>query len=84
MTLAYTGLRPTTSTTSSTQSACPRPRWPPGPTCRSSRPSIWRRRRSIDLIVFSYGYMDEIAAEIRGEMSVRPDLVSLLDLLRPA
>jgi SAM-dependent methyltransferase len=35
-----------------------------------------------DLIVFSYGYIDEIRDQIRGELDTQPELVSVLDLLR--
>jgi hypothetical protein len=35
-----------------------------------------------DLIVFSYGYLDEIAAQVRDEVRSQPRLVSVLDLLR--
>jgi hypothetical protein len=35
-----------------------------------------------DLIVFSYGYLDEIAAQVQDEVRSQPRLVSVLDLLR--
>jgi hypothetical protein len=35
-----------------------------------------------DLIVFSYGYIDEIRDQIRAELDTQPELVSVLDLLR--
>ena len=35
-----------------------------------------------ELIVFSYGYFDEIEEQVRNEMSSQPRLVSVLDLLR--
>lgn len=35
-----------------------------------------------DLIVFSYGYFDEIAAEVRSLVGEGPRLVSMLDLLK--
>ena len=35
-----------------------------------------------DLIVFSYGYMDEISEQVENELQCSPRLVSVLDLLR--
>ena len=35
-----------------------------------------------DLVVFSYGYIDEIEEQVRGELRSPPRLVSVLDLLR--
>lgn len=36
-----------------------------------------------ELIVFSYGYMDEIRAQLEHELPIVPRLTSVLDLLRP-
>ena len=36
------------------------------------------------LIVFSYGYLDEIREQVHAELDSRPRLVSVLDLLRPS
>lgn len=37
-----------------------------------------------ELIVFSYGYLDEISEQLAAELPVMPRLTSVLDLLRPA
>jgi SAM-dependent methyltransferase len=36
-----------------------------------------------DVVVFSYGYMDEIREQVRESVRAQPELVSVLDLLRP-
>lgn len=37
-----------------------------------------------ELVVFSYGYLDEIRAQLEDELAVMPQLTSVLDLLAPA
>ncbi len=82
MTLAYTGLGPDDVAYLVDRNPAAHGLVAPG----SHVPVVGPRHLDLEpvdhLIVFSYGYFDEIATAVRDELDCAPQLVSMLDLLR--
>ena len=82
MTLAYTGLGPGDVAYLVDRNAHAHGYVAPGSHVPVVAPETLNDSPVDDLIVFSYGYLDEIAAQVRDEVRSQPRLVSVLDLLR--
>jgi SAM-dependent methyltransferase len=82
MTLAYTGLGPDDVSYLIDRNPYDQGHLAPGSHVPVVAPEHLDAEPVDHLIVFSYGYLDEIAAQVRDELQARPQLVSVLDLLR--